>query len=102
MEVINKGKTSNQAKSLAQVFKFKRDTTKYVNHEFQIYGHYLATQLDSTSKQIPLFIKLAKNEDRNLLEKALEFVKGVYNPKNKVSLFLWKYKILKEENKNIK
>ena len=97
MEIINK--QSKHAKSLAEVFKLKRDTTKYVNHEFQIYGHYLATQLDAKTNEISLFIKLAKSEDRNLLEKALEFVKGVYNPKNKVRLFMWKLKLLKEELK---
>lgn len=92
-------KPSKQAKSLAQIFKLKKDSTKYVNHEFQIYGHYLATQLDATTKEISLFIKLAKTEDRNLLEKALEFVKGVYKPKNKVKLFMWKLKLIKEEIK---
>lgn len=92
-------KTSKQAKSLSQIFKLKKDTTKYVNHEFQIYGHYLATQLSANTKEIPIFIKFAKNEDRKILEKALEFVKGVYNPQNKVRLFLWKFKALKEEAK---
>lgn len=92
-------KPSKQAKSLSQIFKLKKDTTKYVNHEFQIYGHYLATQLEASTKEIPIFIKFAKNEDRNILEKALEFVKSVYKPKNKVRLFLWKFKILKQELK---
>jgi len=88
------GKT---AKSLAEIFKLKKDTTKYVNHEFQIYGHWLALQLDAPKNQISLFIKLAKDEDRILLEKALEFTKSVYNPKSKVKLFMWKLKKLRQE-----
>ncbi len=90
---------SKTAKSLAEIFKLKKDTTKYVNHEFQVYGHWLALQVDAPKNQISLFIKLAKEEDRVLLEKALEFTKSVYKPKNKVSLFLWKLKQLREERK---
>lgn len=90
---------SKQAKSLAEIFKTKNDGTKYVNHEFQIFGHYLATQLDAKPSQFGLFIKLAKEENRNLLEKALAFVKDVKNPKSKVKLFMWKLKQLREEDK---
>jgi hypothetical protein len=88
---------SKAAKSLAEIFKSKNDGSKYVNHEFQIYGHYLATQLDSSDKQTGLFIKLAKTENRALLERCLEFVKGVNKPKSKVKLFLWKFKQEKEK-----
>jgi len=84
-------------KSLADIIKAKKDGSKYVNHEFQIYGHWLATQLGAEDKQIGMFIKLAKNQNRDLIQTALEFVKGAYKPKSKVNLFLWKMKKLREE-----
>lgn len=84
-------------KSLAEIIKGKKDGSKYVNHEFQIYGHWLATQLEAEDKQIGMFIKLAKDQDRAKIQTALEFVKGAYKPKNKVRLFLWKIKKLREE-----
>ncbi len=88
-----------KAKSLADIFKTKKDGTKYVNHEFQVFGHFLASQMDVPKKEFGLFIRLAKKEDRNLLQKTLEFVKGVSNPKSKVKLFMWKLSKLKEEEK---
>jgi len=93
---------SKQSKSLAQIFKAKKDGTKYVNYEFQIYGHWLAMQLDADEKQIGMFIKFAKTQDRALIQSALEFVKGAYRPKSKVRLFLWKMKRLKEEREKTK
>ncbi|NCQ56073.1 hypothetical protein GW755_02910 [bacterium] len=88
---------AKRPKLFADVLKNKSDGSKYVNHEFQIYGHWLATQLGADDKQIGMFIKLAKNQDRAKIQTALEFVKGAYKPKSKVSLFLWKMKKLREE-----
>lgn len=65
--------------------------------EFQVYGSYLAESLDDL-KHIALYIKLAKTKDRGQLEAALNFVKGVYNPKSKAKLFMWKLKQIKNEN----
>lgn len=90
-------KNSKHAKSLSEIFKLKKDSTKYVNHEFQIFGHFLATQLDAPKSQYSLFIKLAKSEDRALLQSCLEFVKGVNKPKSKVKLFMWKLKEQREK-----
>jgi len=90
---------SKVGKSLAEILKNKRDGTKYVNHEFQIYGHWLATQLDAPKNQISLYIKLAKEEERATLQTAIEFVKSVNNPINKSKLFMWKLKELRK-NKN--
>lgn len=84
-------------KSLADIIKGKKDGSKYVNHEFQIYGHWLATQLDADEKQFGMFIKLAKEQDRAKIQTALEFVKGAYKPQSKVRLFLWKMKKLRED-----
>lgn len=95
-------KSSKPAKSLAEIFKAKRDGTKYVNHEFQVFGHYLATQLDASPKQYSLFIKMAKEEERWVLQHCLEFVKDVKNAKSKVKLFMWKFKQVKQEVKEKK
>lgn len=68
--------------------KFK-DRPKNIAHEFQMYGVYLAESLDDT-KHYSLYIKLAKEVDRNLLEEALNFTKGYFGAKNKAKVFMWK------------
>ncbi|PIR43798.1 hypothetical protein COV24_00980 [candidate division WWE3 bacterium CG10_big_fil_rev_8_21_14_0_10_32_10] len=88
---------SKTGKSLSDIFKNKKDSTKYINHEFQVYGNWLASQLDASKNQISLFIKLAKEEDRATLQTALEFTKAVYKPKSKVKLFMWKIKELRKK-----
>lgn len=68
---------------------------KYVKNEFQAYGLELATELDDW-KNKSLYIRLAKTEDRKLLEKALYFVKD-HAPgqvKTPYRLFMWKLKQL--------
>lgn len=73
--------------------KFK-DRPKNLSTEFQAYGVYLAESLEDT-KRYSLYIKLAKTEKRELLEEALNFTKGYYNPKNKAKIFMWKLKELR-------
>lgn len=62
--------------------------------EFQIYGSFLAEQLGDL-KHCALYIKLAKQMDRQVLETALNFVKGAGNVQSKPKLFMWKLKQLK-------
>ena len=71
------------------------DKGKYISHEFQDYGYRLAMELDD-EKHKALYIKLAKEENRALLEEALTFVKDAYEVKNKARLFMWKVKELRE------
>ena len=73
--------------------KLKR--AKNISQEFQLFGVYLAESLDDT-KHYSLYIKLAKNYDRGILEEALSFVKGSTTVKSKGKLFMWKLKQLKE------
>ena len=80
------------AKAIAEV-KFK-DRPKNIAHEFQMYGVYLAESLNDT-KRYSLYIKLAKEVDRKILEEALNFTKGYYNAKNKAKVFMWKLRELK-------
>ncbi len=73
---------------------------KYVKKEFQAYGLELAEELNDW-KNKSLYIKLAKETPRQLLEDAVNFVKD--QPKGQVKsrarLFMWKLKQLKKENK---
>lgn len=73
--------------------KFK-DRPKNISHEFQMYGVYLAESLQDT-KHYSLYIKLAKEVDRNILEEALNFTKGYTAAKSKARVFMWKLKELR-------
>lgn len=75
------------ATAIAEV-KFK-DRPKNIAREFQEYGVYLAESLDDT-KHYSLYIKLAKNLPRQMLEEALNYTKGYYNAKNKAKVFMWR------------
>lgn len=65
-----------------------------ISQEFQLFGVYLAESLDDT-KHYSLYIKLAKQYDRGILEEALSFVKGATSVKSKGRLFMWKLKQMK-------
>lgn len=75
--------------------KFK-DRPKNISHEFQFYGCFLAESLDDT-KHYGLYIKLAKEVDRKLLEEALNFTKGYFGAKSKARIFMWKLKELRKQ-----
>lgn len=72
-----------------------KDRPKNISKEFQMYGVYLAESLEDT-KHYSLYIKLAKDIDRRLLEEALNFTKGYYSAKSKARIFMWKLKVLKQ------
>ena len=74
---------------------------KYVTREFQQYGYELAEELDDL-KHKALYIKLAKEESRGLLETAKNFVKDANNVKSPGKLFMWKLSELKKAKKNSK
>jgi len=78
--------------------KFKSDEDKYISFEFQKYGYELAKELGDL-KNISLYIKLAKETSRGLLETAKNFVKDAYSVKSKPKLFMWKLTQLKKESK---
>lgn len=79
-------------KAIAET-KFK-DRPKNLSKEFQVYGVYLAETLDDT-KRYGLYIKLAKNVDRQLIEDALNYTKGYYSAKSKARVFMWRLKQLR-------
>ncbi len=86
-DVLDKYKTSNE--------------DKYVSQEFQKYGYELAKELGDL-KNKSLYIKLAKDTPRGLMEDARTFVTDAQNVKNVPALFLWKLKQLKEASKEKK
>lgn len=73
------------------------DTDKYVSREFQKYAYDLAKELGDL-KHKSLYMKLAKETPRGLMEAARSFVKDAENARSKGRLFMWKLKQLKEKH----
>lgn len=86
-------------KSLKQLLDDKQgeEKNKYVSREYQDYGYRLAMEL-ADERHKALYIKLAKETDRAVLEKCRSFVVDA-NADNKGALFMWKLGQLKKENK---
>lgn len=80
---------------------FDWDEKKYVSREFQDYGYRLAEEL-SDLKHKALYIKLAKEFPRPILEEARNFVKDATNVRSPAKLFMWKLGELKKEWKKKK
>ena len=68
---------------------------KNLSKEFQVYGIFLAEALQD-SKHYSLYIKLAKEQPRGLLEEALNYTKGYYSAKSKAKVFMWRLAQLKK------
>lgn len=84
-------------KSIAKVIaetKFK-ERPQNISKEFQMYGVYLAESLQDT-KHYSLYIKLAKDINRNILEEALTFTKGYTFAKSRARVFMWRLQQLKQ------
>ena len=75
------------------------DTDKFVSREFQKYAYDLAVELGDLPHK-SLYMKLAKETPRILLEKARSFVKDAYQPKSRGRLFMWKLSQLKAAKEN--
>jgi HAD superfamily hydrolase (TIGR01509 family) len=71
----------------------------YISTEFQDYGFRLATKLGNT-KQASMYIRMAKNKPRALLEQAFSFTIDYPNAENKHKIFLWKLKELEKERED--
>lgn len=74
-----------------------KDTGKYIKHEWQLFGFKMSEFLEDP-KRVSMYMKLAKNENRALLQNALDFIKDS-KAKSKSKLFMWKLKQLKDEVK---
>ena len=87
-------------KSLADILinLSEKDSGKYLKHEWQLFAYRLALWLGDIPK-ISYYMRLAKNEERWMLEKAWDFVKEAHNPRSRAGLFVWKFNQLKKESK---
>lgn len=83
-------------KKLSQILEIEKKRPKNLSQEFQVYGVFLADTLGDP-KHYSLYIKLAKNYSRDLLEQALNYTKDYTNAKSKARIFMWKLKKLEEE-----
>lgn len=77
------------------------NSAKYISREFQDYGCRLAEELHD-DKYKSLYIKLAKENPRPVLEKAKSYVLDYPDAKNKGALFMWKLKELTGKNLIVK
>ncbi|QQG47548.1 MAG: hypothetical protein HY044_00445 [Candidatus Woesebacteria bacterium] len=76
--------------------KFEVKKEKYISVEFQKYGYDLAVEFNDL-KHKSLYIKLAKETPRGILDAARSFVSDAYNAKSKPRLFMWKVKQLRNQ-----
>lgn len=84
----------NQPQKIGQILaNFNPLKDKYISREFQKYGYDLAVELGDLAHK-SLYIKLAKETPRAILEKARNFVKDA-KARNKAKLFMWKLKELR-------
>lgn len=84
-------------KSVKQILKnFNPQKDKYISREFQSFGIYLTEELDDY-KHKSLYMKLAKENHRSILEKALSFAVDS-GARNKGALFMWKLKQLRSNS----
>lgn len=89
-------------KKISDLIQNKKLDKDYRNkYEYQAYGNRLAEELGD-EKHRALYIKLAKEESRKLLETAREYVLASENATTKGKLFMWKLTELKTELKNTK
>lgn len=73
------------------------DRPKNLSREFQVFGVYLAESLEDT-KHYSLYIKLAKEYDRSLLQEALTYTKEYTKARSKAKIFMWRLtQILKDQ-----
>lgn len=87
--------------SVGKILKdFNPTKDKYISRDFQAFGIYLAEEMDDY-KNRGMWIRLAKTNHRAILEQAHSFVKDS-KADNKIGLFLWKLKKIKNEQKKPK
>jgi hypothetical protein len=75
------------------------DKNKTVSREFQLYAYDLAVELGDLAHK-SLYMRLAKNTPRGLMETARSFVKDAANARSKGRLFMWKLSQLKAAKGN--
>jgi hypothetical protein len=90
--------SNTQPQSLGEILKrFDPLKDKYISREFQKYGYDLSMELGDPNHKA-LYIKLAKEVPRPILDKARYFVKDA-QARSKARLFMWKIKELRKTQK---
>lgn len=79
-------------------YELDEEKQKRISREFQDYAYRLAVALDDTA-HTPIYMRMAKNTPREILEKAKSFVIDS-NARSKAKMFMWKVRQIKEELKN--
>jgi len=82
-------------KSVLQLKLLVDETPHYISQEFQDYGYRLAVDLEDL-KHKALYIRMAKNEDRKLLERARQFTIDYPKAGSKGKIFMWAFTKLKK------
>lgn len=97
MKNNNQNQDLGRMESVGEILKrFDPTKAKYISREFQYYGYKLAEELNDLEHK-SLYIKLAKEVPRKILEEARNFVKDASNVRNPARLFMWKVKLLREQ-----
>lgn len=81
---------------LSQIIKdkAKKAIPKNIAYEFQEFGVRLAHELGDLRRK-SYYIKLSKQVERQLLERARDHALGYHKPKSKAKIFMWFLKELK-------
>jgi hypothetical protein len=79
-------------------FSVDEEKQKRISREFQDYAYRLAVALDDTS-HTAIYMRMAKNTPREVLEKAKSFVVDS-NARSKAKMFMWKVKQIRQEIDN--
>lgn len=96
MKKTKRKKGMQPVSDLLKGFDWEKD--KYISREFQKYGYDLAQELNDL-KHKALYIKLAKETPRRLLEEARNFVKDAGKVRSRGRLFMWKLSELRKARK---
>lgn len=73
-----------------------KEDGKYISQEFQDYAYRLAVDLDDLDHK-SLYMRLAKNTPRGLLDTARGFALDAPNARSKARIFMWKLRELKQK-----
>lgn len=94
--MISKRRKTNFASLKKLLNNYDWDKNKYITREFQDYGCRLAIELND-EKRTALYIKLAKQYPREILEEARVFIKDASGVRCKARLFMWKLKQIQDK-----
>ncbi|GIW57135.1 MAG: hypothetical protein KatS3mg083_080 [Candidatus Dojkabacteria bacterium] len=82
------GKNRNKLSFIFENILLNKQKNSRITKSYQYFGLWIAHNLNDI-KNISLYIKLAKEQERTLLESALSYVEDYPNAKSKAKLFFW-------------